>query len=48
VNIKIVKKEDEQDDELKKLGIIDTKDIKFNGPKGWLSEDDIKLMQIEH
>merc|ERR1711977_357294 len=48
VNIKIVKKEDEQDDELKKLGIIDTKDIKFNGPKGWLSEDDIKLLQIEH
>jgi len=43
VNIKIVKKEDEQDDELKKLGIIDTKDIKFNGPKGWLSEDDINV-----
>merc|ERR1712224_805743 len=40
VDIKIVK----QDDELKKLGIIDTSDIKFNGPKGWLSEDDIKLL----
>merc|ERR1712216_928735 len=48
VDIKIVKKEDEQDDELKKLGIIDTSDIKFNGPKGWLSEDDIKLLQIQH
>merc|ERR1711981_402235 len=48
VDIKIVKKEDEQDDELKKLGIIDTSDIKFNGPKGWLSEDDIQLLQIQH
>lgn len=48
VDIKIVKKEDEEDDELQKLGIIDTSDIKFNGPKGWLSEDDIKLLQIQH
>merc|ERR1712193_260461 len=48
VDIKIVKKEDEQDDELKNLGIIDPSDIKFNGPKGWLSEDDIKLLQIQH
>merc|ERR1711998_119833 len=49
VDIDVKLKADEKDDELDKLGIIDTKKIHFNNGKkpvkGWLSEDDIQLVQ---
>merc|ERR1712196_629662 len=53
VDIDVKLKADHPDDELQKLGIIDTKKIHFRDgkrkeEKGWLSEDDIQLVQTQH
>merc|ERR1711988_59284 len=53
VDIDVKLKADHPDDELAKIGIIDTKKIhsrdgKKNTEKGWLSEDDIQLVQTQH
>jgi len=54
VDIDVKLKADHPDDELAKLGIIDTKKIHFRdgkkkAEKGWLSEDDIQLVQqVKH
>merc|ERR1711959_733065 len=53
VDIDVKLKADHPDDELAKIGIIDTKkihfrDLKKNEEKGWLSEDDIQLVQRQH
>lgn len=49
VDIDVKLKEDHPDDELKKLGVIDTGSIHFGKQKkkvkGWLNEDDIQLVQ---
>jgi len=53
VDIDVKLKADHPDDELAKIGIIDTKKIHFRDgkkstEKGWLSEDDIQLVQTQH